>query len=169
MPFVILACVGFGLLCLWIAGRQRKAVDLPVGRVIIADDLGPGRRGPVLYDPGVDLAGRPDYVIEHRDDVIPVEVKSRRAPHDPYPSHVLQLAAYCRLVEAAYGRRPAYGVLEYRDRSFSIDYTAELEDELQNVLEQMRLCEDHAPDRSHASIRRCASCGFRQMCDQALA
>lgn len=168
MQFVILACAALGILCLWIAARQRTAIGLPAGRLFSVDDLGPGRRGSVLYDPDLDISGRPDYVIEHEGEIVPVEVKSRRAPDEPYPSHALQLAAYCRLVEATYGRRPTHGVLKYRDHSFSVAYTADLEHELRVVVGRMRQSLSREPDRSHRSKRRCTNCGFRPVCDQAL-
>jgi CRISPR-associated exonuclease Cas4 len=161
MPRAILTCLIFGLLCIWIAGRQRKAAGLPVGRILSEDALTHGRRSPVLYDPDFDLTGRPDYVIEYEGEIVPVEMKSRRAPDEPYRSHVLQLAAY--------GRRPSRGLLRYRDRSFSVVYTADLERELGDILGHMRRYLRRAPDRAHTSIRRCENCGYRHVCDQALA
>ncbi len=97
-----------------------------------------------------------------------MEVKSARALLGPYPSHILQLAAYCTLVHAAYGERPAYGIVKYADRAFSVDYTSLLENELLDVLAEMRRTERQEPTRSHESVNRCRACGFRQLCDQRL-
>ena len=52
-----------------------------------------------LYASGANLAGKPDYLVRRWRYVLPVEVKSGPAPAEPYRSHVLQLAAYCLLVE----------------------------------------------------------------------
>lgn len=169
MTYVILACTLLGLLCIWIASRQRRAAGLPLGRVLTIDTHGREKHERMLYDPVFDLAGRPDYLIEHQGELVPVEAKSRRAPPQPYSSHVFQLAAYCRLVEVEYGRRPPYGVVKYRDRSIAVAYTAELEASLRQTLTEMRQWQSAAPDRSHASLKRCTSCGYREACDQVLA
>jgi CRISPR-associated exonuclease Cas4 len=98
-----------------------------------------------------------------------VEIKSASAPARPYDSHRLQLAAYCLLVEEAMGERPPYGLIRYRDRTFRVDYTGALREELLRVLEAMRrdlACgEAH---RSHSIPARCRACGFRSICEEAL-
>ena len=120
------------------------------------------------------LAGRPDYLVQHRRDLIPVEVKSGRAPaHGPYTSHILQLAVYCLLVEETHGRRPSHGIIVYAEnagKAHEIDYTPALEEELLSVLTEMRLAlaEGDAP-REHDQVARCLACGYRGACDQALA
>lgn len=169
MRYVIFTCTLLGLLCLRYASWQRRKAGLPRGRTLVIDTHGLERNARTLYDAALALAGRPDYVVDHQDGFLPVEVKSRLAPPQPFPSHVLQLAAYCRLVEVEHGRRPPYGVLKYGDKSIPVDYTAELERSLHSVLTEMRQHQGHTPDRSHRSKERCASCGFREVCDQALA
>jgi CRISPR-associated exonuclease Cas4 len=60
--------------------------------------------------------------------------------------------------------------LHYANRTFAIDYTPELESALLDVLEEMRTQERRREvERSHDSPERCAHCGFRSVCDQALA
>ena len=101
--------------------------------------------------------------------VIPVEVKSGRAPEFPYDLHIFQLASYCLLVEKTYGKRPPYGIIHYSDRDFAIDYTPELEFALMDMLADMRRDEiKDDVDRSHEHVARCARCGFRNICDQSL-
>ncbi len=164
---VLLFCAA--LLILWLAGRQRRASGLPAGRVIYRETGGGTRLEKPLYDSISGLTGRPDYLVEENGALIPVEVKSGRAPSIPYDSHVFQLAAYCLLVERTYDRRPPYGILRYRDRTFSIDYTPELENALENLLDTIRRQERRgAADRSHQEPARCARCGFRGLCNQKL-
>jgi len=163
---VLLLLIGLGLL--WLARRRRVATGLPPGRVISIDTERLGRFERSLYDPTLNLAGRPDYLVERSGRLVPVEVKSARAPLGPYPSHVLQLAAYCALVHATYGKRPEYGIVKYADRTFSIDYSLSLENELLDLLAEMRRAERQKPDRSHESVNRCRACGFHQICDQKL-
>jgi CRISPR-associated exonuclease Cas4 len=158
-----------GAVLLWLARRLRARSGLPAGRVVAAD-VGPWRRlDRPLFSRRHGLTGRPDYVVANGADLIPVEVKSARAPARPYASHVLQLAAYCLLVAETSGRRPPYGILRYADRTFQIPYTRELEEQLLEVLEAMRedLAAGDAP-RRHQDPRRCAACGYREVCEEAL-
>ncbi len=164
---ISLLCVA--LFILWLAGRQHRDSGLPAGRVIYRDTGGGTRLEKPLYDPVSGLTGRPDYLVEENSALIPVEVKSGRAPSIPYDSHVFQLAAYCLLVERTYGKRPPYGILRYRDRTFSIDYTPDLENALEDLLGAIRLQERRGEaDRSHQEPARCARCGFRAICNQRL-
>ncbi|PJF38087.1 MAG: CRISPR-associated protein Cas4, partial [Phototrophicales bacterium] len=87
----------------------------------------------------------------------------------PWESHVMQLAAYCTLVTETYGIRPPYGIIQYSDQAFAIDYSDELEEELLDLLAEMRQ-DLYASDvdRDHEDWRRCASCGVRGACSQRL-
>lgn len=157
------------LAVLWIAGRQRRETGLPSGRVIYSDTDRWAKVEKALYDPISGLTGKPDYLVEEHGQLIPVEVKSSRAPSLPYDSHIYQLAAYCMLVDRTTGKRPPYGILRYRDRTFSIDYTPTLEQELEELLDAIRMQERRGEaDRSHNEPARCARCGFREICDQRL-
>jgi len=101
--------------------------------------------------------------------LIPVEVKSGTAPQQPYPAHILQLAAYCLLVEDQEGRSPPHGILKYDDRAFEVDYTPGLRRELLEALEQLRR-DLGARDvhRSHDEPNRCQGCGYRDRCAERL-
>jgi CRISPR-associated exonuclease Cas4 len=157
------------VLLLLVAQRRRQAAGLPAGRVVYSDTRAWQRVESPLFDPQSRLTGRPDYLVELKGQIIPVEVKSSQAPASPYESHMLQLAAYCRLVEAVYGKRPAYGLVHYPDRTFEVDYTPQLETYLLDLLEEMRQCNTSADaSRSHDSAQRCQGCGYRSICDQKL-
>jgi CRISPR-associated exonuclease Cas4 len=57
----------------------------------------------------------------------------------------------------------------YRNRTFAIDFTAELEARLLERLAEMRMQEKAGQaNRSHESPARCAGCGYREICDQRL-
>jgi CRISPR-associated exonuclease Cas4 len=158
-----------GLLLLWLARRGRVRSGLPQGRVVAADVGDWQRLDRPLFSRQHQLTGRPDYVVADGADLIPVEVKSGRAPAHPYASHVLQLAAYCLLVAQTSGRRPPYGILRYADQTFEIPYTDDLEEELLEVLASMRDdLEDRDAPRNHDDARRCAACGYREHCEEAL-
>jgi CRISPR-associated exonuclease Cas4 len=150
--------------------RQQKSAGLPGGRVVYTDTHGWGKVEKPLFYAALDLTGKPDYLIEKNGQLIPVEVKSGKAPDAPYDSHIFQLASYCLLVEKTYGKRPPYGVIHYENRDFAIDYTRELESALIELLADMK--EDDIKrevPRSHEQASRCKRCGFRNVCDQSLA
>ncbi len=157
------------LLLLWGSDRLRHRVGLPAGKVIYTDTRAWQECPRPLYAASVNLTGKPDYLIKRLRDVIPVEVKTCRTPTEPYLSHILQLAAYCLLVEEAYGRRPPYGLIHYPDRTFSVRYTQTLEELLLDTLAQMRQ-DYHASRvaRNHNDPLRCRHCGFAEYCEQRL-
>jgi CRISPR-associated exonuclease Cas4 len=156
-------------LLFWQARRRREASGLPAGRIIYADTR---RWNPVeepLFHRGLSLTGRPDYLVQQGNQIIPVEVKSARINGDPYDSHIFQLAAYCLLVENAYGKRPSYGILHYPNRTYAVDFTSGLEKALLDLLEEIRSQDQRQEvSRSHQSPARCSRCGFRSICDQVL-
>ena len=170
MGFTFFGLLALGLLLLWLARQARARSGLPQGRVIYSDTGGWGRPERSLFSRHHALTGKPDYLLAHGDDVIPVEVKSGHAPAQPYPSHILQLAAYCLLVEEHHRQRPPYGIIKYADRTFEVDYTPQLEGELLATLDRMRAdLADGDALRSHDEPHRCRACGYRSRCDERLA
>lgn len=165
---VVLMVAGGGL-ALWRARRIRAEAGLPSGRIVY-DDTGAWRRPPAsFFSKTYQLVGRPDYVIDTRAGLIPVEVKSATAPFQPYASHVLQLAAYCLLIEDTQARSPGYGLIRYADRVVRVDYTTELRRQVVAVLASMHSQLTHRDvPRSHQEAQRCAACGYADVCDQAL-
>ena len=155
---------------LWARGLQQQT-GLPDGDVVYTDSGTWYRNGDPLFAQDLRLVGKPDYLVEQSDGmIIPVELKSSRAPQEPREGHILQLAAYCLLVEENYGLRPDFGIIQYKDKSFAIDYTEMLEDELLDVLDEMY--EGLAGvelERDHNDWRKCARCGVRGHCFQRLA
>ncbi len=170
MLYIALALLFLAFIFFFQSGRQQKEAGLPGGRVIYTDTHGWGKVEKPLFYASLQLTGKPDYLIEKNGQLIPVEVKSGRAPEAPYDSHIFQLASYCLLVEKTYGKRPPYGLIHYENRDFAIDYTADLEAALIELLADMR--EDEVKrevPRSHEQPARCKGCGFRNVCDQSLA
>ncbi len=170
MPFILaLLLLVIGLVLLWLSNRQRKQSGLPGGRVVYTDTRAWGALEKPLFDHTIDLTGKPDYLVEQNGQLIPVEVKTGRTPEAPYDSHIFQVAAYCRLVEKTYAKRPPYGIIHYPHRDFAVDYTLELESALLDQLADMRRDEMRRDVlRSHEDPARCRSCGFRKICDQRL-
>jgi CRISPR-associated exonuclease Cas4 len=165
VPLLVLAA----LVLFWIASRQRRAAGLPSGRVIYADTSRWGKVEKPLYDSLLGLTGKPDYLLEQSGRLIPIEIKSSRVSHAPYDGHIFQLAAYCLLSQRAFGKRPPHGILHYPNQTYAIDYSAQLETAVLDILTEMRHQENSRDfPRSHTSPARCQRCGFRSVCDQAL-
>ena len=170
--FVLLALAGLALY-LW-GRRQQAAAGLPAGRVAYSDTGAEHAVTQPLISRRYGLVGKPDYLVETkvggRRTLIPVEVKSRRAPAEPLPGHVLQLATYCLIIEDVYGVAPPHGVLRYADASFETPFTPELRRAVLDAAEHIRAGYAAADvPRSHHERQRCAHCGYRHACgDQAL-
>jgi CRISPR-associated exonuclease Cas4 len=165
LGFFLLIC---GLAALWLSRRGLDQAGMPSGKVVYIDTKRLGRPKSALYDPATNLSGRPDYLMRDGGQLIPIEVKSSRAPFRPYDSHRYQLAAYCLLVEAVHGQTPVRGIIKYADRNFEIPFTQALKNELLDIVAETRRFEYSQPDRSHQDERRCQACGFVEGCDQAL-
>jgi len=156
-----------------LARAQRVSTGLPAsGRIVYADTGAWTRVEKPLFSRRYALAGKPDYVVEAEDTIIPVEVKPNRRAGAPRESDVMQLAAYGLLIEETLGRgraAPPYGLLKCRDTVFRIDFTDELRVRLIDLMGEMR--RDHAAGdvaRSHADLQRCRACGYRADCREAL-
>lgn len=157
----------------WMARAERKRTGLPGNSRVIYADTGAWKRveGP-LFSRRHGLTGKPDYVLDVKSTIIPVEVKPSRRDSIPRESDLIQLAAYGLLIEETLGkgrRQPAYGLLKYRDAVFQIDFTEDLYSRLIDAMAEMRRTADHAEvNRSHDDPRRCRACGYRTACKQAL-
>lgn len=148
--------------------RLRRRTGLPWAPVRYQDMRGRAPEKP-LFARRFGLTGKPDYLLDIRGQTIPVEVKpGRRAPR-PYESDLMQLAAYCLLVEETGGTAPSYGLLRYAERTFRLDYTQQVRDDLLALLDEMRAALDQQEcTRSHDDPRRCRNCGFFAQCDEAI-
>lgn len=152
----------------------RRESGLPMGRLIYADthqDWRPNDNP--LYSSTHNLTGKPDYVVETPAEtskaIIPVEVKSSPAPEIPYLGHLLQLAAYCLLIEETTGRTPPHGLLKYADALYEVDFTQELRRELLDTMAEMRQARlAESVKRNHHQPGKCLACGFRDVCEEAL-
>lgn len=171
MASVLLALsVALLTLALWLALRARRGQQqsgLPQGRLVYADT---GRWSAVAqpyFSPRYRLTGKPDYLVESDEGYTPVEVKQTAARRggQAYLSHVMQLAAYCLLVEEAHGQAPGYGLIRYSDATVRIDYTPALRGQLLALMDDLRASRSQGDvGRSHRDAARCRACGVRHAC-----
>lgn len=117
------------------------------------------------------LSGRPDYLVRVDGGVVPVELKSGRSPRSgrPYEGHMLQLAAYCLLVEDVCRVFVPYGLLQYEDRCIRVEYTSSVRRDLLVLLEEIRTAKRGGELHiNHNCPAKCRSCGFREVCGEGL-
>lgn len=146
----------------------RREYGIQDGKVVYSDLDKPAKP---LFSRQFGISGKPDYIIKDKDNVlIPVELKSGRAKQ-PHRGHMLQLAAYCLLIEETYDKTVPYGILVYGDgKQHLIKFDDALRVDLLSTVEEMRKCwnEGH-PTRNHSSKGKCSSCLLREDCSNCLA
>ena len=122
-----------------------------------------------LVDPELQLHGRPDFVIRRANgNLVPVEYKATHLFVGYHEAHgrlfdTIQAIAECRLVEAAFGRRPMSAIVLYGDQAgdgrreglVEIPYTEADERWLRLALGQIRSDLVRAPVTNG---RICATC-----------
>lgn len=93
--------------------------------------------GLTLYSETLNLVGRPDYLIREKEKIIPVEVKTGKTPVFPHRNHVMQLMAYCYLVEENWGTRPPGGYIRYPEGEYKVAYTDNAKQELEKLVAEV--------------------------------
>ena len=158
---VAVAVVGGGVVAAAVRGLAARRREGALGTLVAIDAGAPMTLRSVRYR----LTGRPDVLRRLADGrVVPVELKSRAAPpRGPPPSHRIQVAAYCLLIEETYGVAPPYGVLRYGEgREYRIPWTPESRAELLRLRADL----DRPYDgRATPSPAKCARCAWRPVCD----
>ena len=115
------------------------------------------------------LSGRPDYIIKVGDNLIPVEEKTGRTPKGPLFSHIIQIAAYCLLMEETAGKAPPYGLLKYPEHEHEIEYNEDLKKLLLEKLAEMRsIVGTGDVHRNHNRPGKCKNCSRRSICPETL-
>ncbi len=162
------ALIAAALVVIAFAGRLRSASGVPEGE-IVSRDTNSQERGKPLFSGRYGLTGTPDYVVRTSRGLVPVEVKPGRKEAEPHDSHLLQVLAYCLLIEETEGKRPPYGLLRYSSDTFKVDYNDETRAYLLSVMDDMRAAAEE-PDvhRNHDQAQRCRACGYRAICEESL-
>ncbi len=116
------------------------------------------------------LSGRPDFVLMVENEHIPVEVKTGRVPKGPLFSHILQVAAYCVLIEEDFGVPPSHGIIKYGQTENEIEYDSALRDMVLSKLDEMReIKKTGNAHRNHNKPGKCRNCSRRAACPERLA
>ena len=144
--------------------ERHRALGLPEGELVYEDADG---QGEPLSSSDYPLVGKPDYVVKLPDGrPVPIELKLN--VHDvtaPYSNHMIQVAAYCLILEDYFVLAPTYGILRYADRQFTVEYTPALKKKVIRLLTEMAKCSAQQPPplaRQRAS--KCRACTFQAIC-----
>lgn len=144
----------------------KKSKYVPVDSEIVY--IGRNRKGEEISSEKYGIRGTPDYIIKINEDYIPIEEKTSNLKSPPF-HHVIQLTAYCMLVEDKYKKTPPYGILRYKEKEFKVPYeerwkkkTLELKE---NILRDIEKEEAH---RNHDNKKKCENCLRREFCPERL-
>ncbi len=147
--------------------EQRNNLSLEEGDIEYVDDLEEDSK--LLRSERYGLRGKPDIILKKNGKPVPVEVKTGRVPKGPFFSHILQIAAYCVLVEEDLGESPPYGLIRYGDTEFDIEYDSDLKKLLLEKMNEMRkLMETEKVHRNHDREGKCRNCSRREICSESL-
>jgi CRISPR-associated exonuclease Cas4 len=140
--------------------------NIPEAKIIYTDLDKPAKP---LFSKKFKISGKPDYIVKSKDKYIPIEIKSTVAG-DPYKGHILQLAAYCLLIEEEFNATVEFGVIEYANGSqYRITYDVPLKFEVRKTLAAMRdYLKNGMVERNHKSPAKCRACSFREVCKNAI-
>jgi CRISPR-associated exonuclease Cas4 len=141
--------------------EEKKSYGIPDGMILYSDL---NVLAAPLFSKRSRLAGKPDYIVRKENHCIPVEVKSGGGAH-PHQSHVLQLAAYCQLLEDTSGMFVPEGILVYNNVPYTIPFDPKLRFELESVMKSMRASlRNGVVKRNHQEPGRCRHCSMKRYC-----
>ena len=167
----VLCTVFLMALLMWARARRHiRQSGIPDGSVVYQDTDGRRYVERPLVSLSCRLTGKPDYLVEAANGLIPVELKSRNCPRSgPHEGEAAQVTAYCVLVEDSFGATPPHGIIQYADSSWCIRYTLKDRKRLLHILDEMREARNlRTVHRDHQHAARCRACGYRAVCDEAL-
>ncbi|MBE3558161.1 MAG: CRISPR-associated protein Cas4 [Ktedonobacteraceae bacterium] len=146
--------------------ERKRALGLPAGELVYEDADG---QGETLSSSEFPLIGKPDYIVQTDDGrLVPIELKlSVQHAEQPHSNHVVQLAAYCLILESYSdpAAMPTHGILRYADREFTVDYTPALRRKVLRLLKEMALCtERQPPPLTRQRAAKCRACTFQPIC-----
>jgi CRISPR-associated exonuclease Cas4 len=141
--------------------EEKKLFGIPDGMILYSDLNVPAVP---FFSKRSRLTGKPDYIVRKENYYVPVEVKSGRGVN-PNQSQVLQLAAYCQLLEDTSGVFVPEGILVYNNVPYTIAFDPKLRFELESVMKSMRTSlRNGVVKRNHEEPGRCRHCSMKRYC-----
>jgi CRISPR-associated exonuclease Cas4 len=144
--------------------ERHRTLGLPAGELVYEDADG---QGETLSSEQYPLAGKPDYVVQLPDGrPVPIELKlGVEDASAPYNNHVVQVGAYCLILEDYFAVAPTHGILRYADREFTVEYTPALRKKVIRLLGEMERCSElQPPPLTRQRAAKCRVCTFQPIC-----
>ncbi len=169
---LLLIALALGLLILNERRHQRRRLiderhrilGLPAGELVYEDADGEGEP---LSSSVYPLVGKPDYIVKLPDGrPVALELKlGVQNASSPYSNHVIQVGAYCLILEDYFEQPPTHAILRYADREFTIEYTSALRRKVIKLLAEMERCsEQQPPPLARQRAAKCRVCAFQPVC-----
>jgi CRISPR-associated exonuclease Cas4 len=148
--------------------RRKREEHRVVGGVAYVDSA--GKKPELLVSSKYGVSGRPDLILELNGARIPVEIKTGRVPRGPLFSHILQVAAYCLILEDLHGQPVTHGILRYGSTDHEVEFNAELRKLLLDKVGEIRKASvSGGAHRNHNRPSKCKGCSRRGVCQERLA
>jgi len=148
--------------------KRKKKYGINDGTVVYSDIY---QKEEPLLSKKFNLSGKPDYIVRSkRGAFIPVEVKTG-SYETPLSNHIMQLMAYCLLLEETHGRSVPYGLLYYYDtgKRYSIPFDTVRRSELERTIQEMwQSLKTGEVEINHDDPKRCKHCSMRRFCHERL-
>lgn len=165
--------VVFALVLFLLAAWSRRRIGIPSGSIFYQDLSGQPFEGRPLRSPTLGISGKPDCLIRIAGGIVPVELKNASKPPARggiYPSHMIQAVAYCALVEDQMKVPAPYALVIYAGQKVrKVDFTEQRRQWLLHTIHELELARARrTANRNHDHPARCARCGVRSHCNQAL-
>lgn len=144
--------------------ERHRALGLPEGELVYEDADGAGEP---LSSSAYPLVGKPDYIVKLPDGrPVPIELKlGVQNASAPYSNHIIQVGAYCLILEDYFEQPPTHAILRYADREFTIDYTPALRRKVIKLLAEMERCSEQQPPLlARQRAAKCRICVFQPVC-----
>jgi len=160
--FISISCFIISIILKTNVKKIKKTYRIQNGKIIYSDL---NKKSETLFSKRYMIAGKPDYIVNQNGRYIPVELKTGNSK-SPKINHILQLAAYCHLIEENYNSFVPYGILIYNNRErYKVDYTPEIRFELESTIKKMRyMNKTNRFVRNHNEKNRCRSCSMKEHC-----
>ncbi|MBW3001758.1 CRISPR-associated protein Cas4 [Candidatus Woesearchaeota archaeon] len=116
----------------------------------------------------IGISGKVDQVLVYPDSVVPIEIKSGKAPKEgAWENHKVQLAAYALLLENAFKISIPAGYVKYVDESVSrrIEINAFLKDQVKELVKSVNfMLKSRQLPKKADNPNKCEKCGLRNIC-----
>ncbi|MGB9679260.1 MAG: CRISPR-associated protein Cas4 [Thermoanaerobacteraceae bacterium] len=128
--------------------KMKRSIGFRGGKLIYLDKQMDVKQKGIIYSKLLKsdrygISGKPDYIYQVGDELIPLELKSSKIKEEtPYYKDVMQLVAYFLIIEETYGKHVKRGRIVYQNVMFEIYNRKFLKKQLLIMLDNMRKMEN---------------------------